>query len=99
MKAKHITTFIFAVVLLFIVYTASQSLISMVSRVGECIPADLVSGDGYKNHLKSTLDQIDNYNFEELRQRYKEDTEWKLRYIDVMQCILKRLAKVKAVDS
>ena len=63
----------------------------MFSGIGTTIPYDLAEGDGYLNHLKGTLAANRSYTLEELNQRYYEETEFKVRYVETLQKVLRKL--------
>lgn len=94
---KWAVYFIIGMALGLIVYNACQSVLSVVSKVGQEIPGNLVESRGYERHLTGTLQEIDSYNLEQLKQRYKEDTEFKLKYLRTLQATLERLQKVGQV--
>jgi len=94
-----------------IIWSASQQVISIIADVGSAIPPRMVNQEGYVRHLQGTIETIDKWHpsaakqrtedqvkIDWLLQRYMEEAEFKVRYVDVFQRILKKLAKVQIVE-
>ena len=96
-----------------IIWSASQQVISIIVGIGSVVPPRMVNQQGYQRHLRGTIETIDKWNpsrtksqsIEEmdkkinwLLQRYMEETEFKIRYVEVFQNILKKISKAKLVE-
>lgn len=109
---KRFKFILVSVVALFLIWSACQQVISVVVGIGSVIPPRMVNQEGYVRHLRGTIEVIDKMKPYEtkdktpleqkldwLLQRYMEEAEFKLRYVEVCQNILKKLAGAHLVES
>ena len=81
-------------------YTAVKETSRIVTGISSVIPEKLLEGDGYHAYLKRMIkEDCRTYTLEELKQAYYEECEFKLRYLETFQRILRFLYGKKDANS